>query len=181
MGKQDVILRKYLFSDKRTHVYTILDGASIPDLLDMIEEHQPLHVCLLRGVEDPELAETAPYIVRLEADDSFTEWVLAEGLGKHWGIFFVVPEETSFIELRKHFRDMVRVRLPDGETVFFRYYDPRVCTLFLPTCDQQQISEFFGPATLFLAESISNGEEPTEFIEYSLELGVLQQRPVDLC
>ncbi len=174
------MVRKYLFGDERTHAYAILDGASIPDLLDMIAEHQPLHVCLFRGVDDPELAETAPYLVRLEADDSFTEWVLGEGLGKHWGIFFIVPEETSFVGLRKHFRDLVRVRLPDGETVFFRYYDPRVCNVFFPTCDPEQLREFFGPVNRFFAENRAEKKDSFELIEYSLEQGALQRTPFAL-
>lgn len=173
-------MRKYLFSDERVHAYVILDGAAIPDLLDMIEEHQPLHACLFRGVDDPELAETAPYLVWLEADDLFTDWVLAEGLGKHWGIFAVAPEETPFVALRKHFRDMVRVLLPDGATSIFRYYDPRVCNIFLPTCNQEQLREFFGPVNKYFAENPSAKEELFELIEYSLEIGKLQQQAVSL-
>jgi hypothetical protein len=180
MEKEDIILRKYLFSDEQTHAYVILDGAAIPDLLDMIEELQPLHACLFRGVEDPELAETAPYLVRLEADDSFTEWVIAEGLGKHWGIFAVAPEETPFVALRKHFRDMVRVRLPNGETSIFRYYDPRVYNIFLPTCNQEQLREVFGPVTKYYAENPSAKEALFELIEYSLAMGELQQQSVAL-
>lgn len=176
MEKKNVILSKYLFSDERAHAYAILDGASVPDLLDMIEEHQPLHVCLFRGVEDPELAETAPYLVRLETEDSFAEWVLGEGLGQHWGIFFLVKEETSFIDLRKHFRNMMRVRLSGGETAFFRFYDPRVFNDFLPTCDHEQLREFFGPVHRYLAENRAEKEDSSELIEYSLEQGALQRK-----
>ena len=180
MDKKGVIVQKFLFSDERTQAYVILDGAAIPDLLDMIDEHKPFHVCLFRGVEDPQLAEAAPYLVRLEADSPFTGWLLAEGTGKHWGIFAIVPEETPFVDLRKHFRDMVRVSLPDGETVLFRYYDPRVCNLFLPTCDQKQLREFFGPVNQYFIETNSEGEEASEFIAYSLEMGALQQRSVSM-
>jgi hypothetical protein len=178
MDQKDSILHRLLFSDELTQTYIILDGASIPDLLDMIDEYNPLHVCLFRGVEDPGLAKAAPYLVRLEADTPFTGWVLAEGLGKHWGIFALVPEEIPFVDLRKHFRDMVRASLPDGETVLFRYYDPRVCNVFLPTCDREQLREFFGPVNQYLAEIKSEEEEPSEFIEYSFEIGVLQKRNI---
>lgn len=180
MEKKDVLLSKYLFSDERTHAYAILDGASVPDLLDTIEEHQPLHVCLLRGVDDPELAKTAPYLVRLAAGDPFAEWVLGEDLGKHGGIFFIVPEETPFIDLRKHFRNMLRVRLPDGDTALFRFYDPRVFNDFLPICDQEQLREFFRPVNRYLAENIAEKEDRFELIEYSLEQGTLQRKSLAL-
>jgi len=179
MEKKNVLLRKYLFSDERAHAYAILDGASVPDLLDMIEEHQPLHVCLIRGVDDPELAETAPYLVRLAAEDPFAGWVLGEGQGKHGGVFFMVPEEIPFIELRKHFRNMMRVRLPDGETALLRFYDPRVFNDFLPTCDQEQLREFFGPVNRYLAGNIAEKEDASELIEYSLEQGTLQRKSLN--
>jgi len=180
MEKKDILLRKHLFGEEHTHAYVILDGAAMPDLLDMLDEHKPLHACLFRGVEDRELAESAPYLVQLEADAPFAEWVLAEGAGKNCGIFALAPEETPFVELRKHFRDLVRVRLPAGGTVFFRYYDPRVCSCFLPTCDQKQLREFFGPVNQYFVESKLEGKELLEFIEYSLKMGVLQQRSVSL-
>jgi hypothetical protein len=180
MAKKGTTLQDYLFADERTQAYVILDGATIADLLNMIDEYTPFHVCLFRGVEDPQLAKAAPYLVRLEADSPFAEWLLTEGLGKHWGIFAIVSEDTPFIDLRKHFRDMVRVSLPNGETVLFRYYDPRVCKLFLPTCDQKQLREFFGPVNKYFIESNSEGDEASEFISYSLEMGALQQQSVSM-
>ncbi len=180
MDKNSERLLQHLFAETDSSVYAVLDGAAIPNLLDMFEEHEPFRVCLFRGVHDPELAETAPYLVRLEADAPFAEWLLTEGLEKHWGIFVVVPERTSFVDLRKHFRDMLRVHLPDGEVVHFRYYDPRVCKDFLPDCGQKQLRAFFGPVTRYFAEKKIKGEVPSELIEYSLERGALRQTPVSL-
>jgi hypothetical protein len=172
--KKTDALRQHLFGEMYTNVCAVLDGAAIPDLLRMIEEHQPLHVCLLRGVDGhPELAETAPYLVRLEAGAPFTEWVLTGSVGKHWGIFAIAPETTSFIDLRKHFREMLRANLPDGEPVSFRYYDPRVCNTFLPTGAKIQLREFFGPVTQYLAEKISEQQDSLEIMAYSLEMSVL--------
>lgn len=180
MDKNSERLLRHLFAETDSSVYAVLDGAAIPNLLDMFEEHEPFRVCLFRGVHDPELAETAPYLVRLEANTPFAEWLLTEGLGRHWGIFAVVPERTSFVDLRKHFRDMLRVHLPDGEVVHFRYYDPRVCKVFLPTCDQKQLREFFGPVTRYFAEKEREGEAPSGLIEYSLDRGVLRQHYLSL-
>ncbi len=177
-NKATETLRRHLFGETDSSVYAVLDGAAIPDLLEMFEEYEPVRVCLLRGMEDPELAETAPYLVQLEVDTPFTEKVLADGFGEHWGIFVIVPEETPFLELRKHFRELVRVCLPDGDITLFRFYDPRVCNVFLPTCDQEQLREFFGPVGRYLAENKSASEDPSELIEYSFEKGELRKMSV---
>jgi hypothetical protein len=75
---------------------------------------------------------------------------------------------------------MVRVRLPNGETSIFRYYDPRVYNIFLPTCNQEQLREVFGPVTKYYAENPSAKEALFELIEYSLAMGELQQQSVAL-
>ncbi len=176
--KETETLRRHLFGETDSSVYAVLDGAAIPDLLEMFEECEPVRVCLLREVENPELAETAPYLVQLEVDTPFAEWLLAESLGRPWGIFAIVPEGTPFIDLRKHFRDMVRVSLPEGDTALFRYYDPRVCNVFLPSCDQEQLQVFFGPVRRYVAENKAASEDSSELIEYSFEKGELRKMSV---
>src|SRR5919206_403386 len=41
----------------------------------------------------------------------------------------------------------------DGTPLYFRYYDPRVLNVFLPTCSGAQLKEMFGPVDAFVAES----------------------------
>ena len=41
----------------------------------------------------------------------------------------------------------------DGTPLYFRYYDPRVLRIFLPTCSAAQLKQMFGPVDAFLAES----------------------------
>ena len=41
----------------------------------------------------------------------------------------------------------------DGTPLYFRYYDPRVLRVFLPTCTPAQLKHMFGPADAFLAEN----------------------------
>ncbi|MCK7510898.1 MAG: DUF4123 domain-containing protein [Desulfobacterales bacterium] len=71
------------------HVYAVLDGASIKSLGPKLYNLRPEHVCLYRGRLEPDMAEVAPYLVRLEQDSAFAQWVLGDGWGKHWGIFAV--------------------------------------------------------------------------------------------
>jgi hypothetical protein len=45
------------------------------------------------------------------------------------------------------------VRLPDGRIVFFRFYDPRVQRLFLPSCDAAQAARLFALPSAWSCES----------------------------
>src|SRR6266481_5806289 len=94
-----------------TPVFAVLDGASIPDLVKSLYEHEPEFCCLYRGELQPDMASVAPYLVRLEPDDEFSQLVLREGWGAHWGIFLISP--GTLRALRDHFREFHTVELPE--------------------------------------------------------------------
>lgn len=54
--------------------------------------------------------------------------------------------------LRRHFRRLLHVRSEDGEKLYFRYYDPRVLRLYLPSCTSVELKEVFGPVGRFVLE-----------------------------
>jgi hypothetical protein len=145
-------LHNALFADENTSAYAVLDGASIIDLLPQLNELGAQHQCLFAGKLHPEVVQTAPYLVALEGDHPFTTWVLQNGWGKHWGIFAMAPADLHFRDVRKHLRTFLRVRSPEGAPLFFRYYDPRVLPVFLPTCDGSERAQIFGPLSAFIME-----------------------------
>ena len=143
-------LRQQLFDQTDRQAYAILDGASIPNLRQRLWQHQPPHHCLLRGELDDEMAQVAPYLVQLDEDAEFTRFAF-EGWGQHWGIFLL--SRAGLRDMRRHFRMLVRVHHPEtGQPMHFRFYDPRVLRVFLPTCDADQLRELYGPASRFLME-----------------------------
>lgn len=142
-------LKQYLFSH-RANVYAVLDGASVDGLRMKLYETAPPYYCLFRGELTPDVEEVAPYVVGLIPDSPFTDWVLSESFGKHWGIFAMSP--NSITEMRRHFRSLVRVYDEDGKPMYFRFYDPRVFQTFLPTCNASELKTFFGKVDVFLAE-----------------------------
>lgn len=156
-----------LFGDPALSTFAILDGANIPELLPKLAEESPEHICLYRGELEPDLAECAPYLVRLERDSPFTRWLVSEGWGNNWGIF--ASTATDLQTLRRHFRGFLLVMSPEGKRLYFRYYDPRVLRSFLPTCTPRQLAEFFGPVGFFIAED----EEPVRAHAWSLADGQL--------
>ena len=70
---------------------------------------------------------------------------------------FVVAD-TEMRILRQHLRNLLTVVGPDGSALFFRYYDPRVLAPFLPTCEDDQLDEVFGPAQAFGAVDQDSGD-----------------------
>ncbi len=129
----------------------MLDGASVPNLPVRLYEMRPPHFCLFTGDLEPDMREVAPYLVRLFPKTPFTEWLLQECWGKHWGIF--AHSRLSFIEMRKHFRSMVKVCDEAGNPLIFRFYDPRVAQKYLPTCGAAELKIFFGGVDAYFAES----------------------------
>ena len=153
-------LQQQLFTG-RTHVYALLDGASIDGLRNRLHEMRPPNYCLFPGELEPDVAETAPYLVGLIAGTPFSDWVLKEHFGKHWGIF--AQSRQSMTEMRKHFRALVKVHTESGKSLIFRFYDPRVFRRFVPTCNAGELATFFGSVDAFFVEE-ANGSGMSRFV-----------------
>ncbi len=160
-------VREFLFAGDGGGVFAVLDGASVPGLLLKLHQASPEFECLYRGDLAPDMAEVAPYLVRLEQKAEFTAWVLTEGWGKHWGIF--VSTQANLHAMRQHFRRFLRVHDSAGKPLYFRFYDPRVLRVFLPTCTGGQLAEMFGPVASYVTE----GEQPGALLCFRLKAGEL--------
>lgn len=167
-------LKHRLFHGEDLHHYAVLDGASIDDLLPVFEELAPEYICLYRGELDEELAACAPYLVKLEEDSEFTDWIVAEGWSNHWGIF--ASSDAEMKEVRKHFRTFLIVKDPDGKQIYFRYYDPRVLRIFLPTCLPHELDQLFGPLSAYHCED----EDPGNLLSFSRRNGELKTRTIEV-
>ena len=155
-------LSKQLFGVADANLYAILDGASIEGLLERFERDNPEQICLYRGELARDLAEAAPYLVRLEPESDFTTWVLTRGWGEHWGVFAMT--EADMRALRQHFRRFLMVHDHTGKPLYFRYYDPRVLRTFLPTCNDEELQTIFGPVSRYLME----GEDSNVLLRFTL-------------
>jgi len=51
-----------------------------------------------------------------------------------------------------HLRRFLTVRTEKGKKLLFRFYDPRVLRLYLPTCTSTELNTFFGPVERFVCE-----------------------------
>lgn len=144
-----VPLHKQLF-DSKNDVYAVADGALLPGLLAKLEEHEPKNTCLFRGELPFDLAEAAPYLVKLEKDNKFSDWLLNESVEEPCCIYAQTNVIDDFIQLRKHFRSFLRIKSPEGKNLLFRYYDPRVMKTYLPTCTREDNEIIFNGIESYL-------------------------------
>jgi len=152
------------FDEEEVNTFVVLDGASNEDLLDhLYDDPRPDFACLYRGELEPDMAEVAPYLVQLQPDTAFTDWLLDEGWGKHWGVFAL--SHSNLKTMIRHFRKFLMVRDPEGKQLLFRLYDPRVLREFLPPCNAQELAYLFGALIGYICE----GEKQDSMMVYSMD------------
>jgi hypothetical protein len=147
--------------------YILLDAARMDFEIITAKEHNSRFDSLYRGRSEESLSSVAPYLFTLDKESEFTRWYFEKGWGDSWGVLVYSSEDMK--TLVKHFRQFLMVKTEDGEELYFRFYDPRVLSVFLPTCDQKQLNEFFGPVDYFICE----GENPDFSSVFSLINGLL--------
>jgi hypothetical protein len=142
-------LIRQLFEPGAT-TYAVLDGARNERVHRLVAASGKTHRPLYDGELSPGMRQVSPYIVELEARHAFTRTLLDAGWGDSWGIFVVA--RMSLDVVRRHLRRFLRVTDERGKQLLFRYYDPRVLRIYLPTCTTAELETFFGPLVRFVAE-----------------------------
>ena len=143
-----------LASKGNPRMYAILDACDQPEVLEKVAELGERAVCLYIGRAGAEWADVAPYLV--EVDGELLLWIIDTLWDEPWGI--LISSSAEFETLRRHFRTFLLVRDSDGKEMVFRYYDPRILSVYLPTCTEDELETVFGPVHKFWAQAIV-GEE----------------------
>ena len=160
-------------SGGQSEVYAVLDGARDNRIYPEVHALAGAR-CLYEGKLEQPLAETAPYLVLLDAGDAFTATILTEGWGRSWGIFLSSSAPPE--EVRRHLRQFLKVEDDREQPLYFRYYDPRVFRVYLPTCDAKELKLFFGPVQRFWCET----GDGRSILEYERKGPALKQRALAL-
>ena len=137
---------------KGPQVYWLLDGARDPDIVGLLRAGGLEYTCLFSGTLHPDLQAAAPYLVHLAAGSPTTNRLLQRGWGRAWGILSVAAPSVTLVQQRLHFKKFLRVRTEDGRELAFRYYDPRVLNIHLPTCTADEFHTLLGPLNALIAE-----------------------------
>jgi len=143
-------------------LYAILDACNEPAVPPKVTELGPERaISLYRGRAEQEQWAIAPYLANV--DSLLLDWIAQTLWKKPWGVFAVV--EHNLTMLRKHFRRFLTVADPEGEPMYFRYYDPRVLSLFLPTCTREELKTFMGPLKAYAV-----GDPESEGVKFFLNV-----------
>jgi len=133
------------------HIYAVVDCARDEELYPLICRFGPQDAtCLFSGDQPRELEAVSPYLVRLTHGDPATRALLLDFWGQ--SAFIVVHGVDPIDVTRRHLKTFLQARMPDGEVTLFRFYDPRVMRVFLPTCDAAQLEQIFGRLLKVLTE-----------------------------
>ncbi|GGZ01165.1 DUF4123 domain-containing protein [Pseudoduganella plicata] len=128
-----------------TQVHMLVDGAADPQLAARIRLGKLDHDCLFAGPLTARLQAAAPWLVHLSAASAQTRELIGRA-ACHQGILVTAPAHVSTRQLRLHFKKLLWVRDESGRELYFRFYDPRVLAIYLPTCTPEEKRIVFGPA-----------------------------------
>jgi len=143
-------------------VWAVLDCARDPAVYAALIESRLEFRCLYSGRLPRELEMAAPQLVELLPGHRLTQRVLGEGWGRSWGVFMRIDDPSN---LRHHLRKFLKVKDESGRQLLFRFYDPRVLRVYLPTCTGAELKQFFGPVRRFLMED----SEARGLLEFSAD------------
>ena len=158
----------------RMNNWMILDGARNERIYGAVYRTYHDKCCLYAGDLPWQLQMAAPYLVQLDKDDLNSMAILRQGWGDSWGI--ILRSSASMETLRRHFRGFLRVQDQAGRKLVFRYYDPRVLRVYLPTCLPSELETVFGPVESFLVEA----EDPEVATEFTVKNRQLVERRIAL-
>jgi len=156
-----------------TSVWAIVDCARDPRIYPALRTSGLDYRCLYSGRLSPEVEAAAPHLIELAPTFRFTPKFIDMGWGNSWAVFLRIADPS---DLRQHLRRFLRVQDESGRSLLFRYYDPRVLRVYLPTCRADELRTVFGPITSYLAEDATG----QNLIEFSLDGNQLRERRIGL-
>lgn len=142
-------------------LFAVLDAARDRRIRVLLHESIEEYRSLYEGPQGEVLAEVAPYLVRLPRGSRLLQALVQEGWGRQWGIY--LASRLPLKEVRRHLRKFLMAEDSEGREVYFRFYDPRVLQVFLPSCALEQAREFFGDIGCFYME----GAQPDTLVTFT--------------
>jgi hypothetical protein len=153
---------------QKESVFGLFDAAHAPWIVDALHHSVDEYQSLYAGPRGEALADCAPYLVRFRNDSWLLSSLARAACGGHGGVFLTSKAELA--SLRRHFRRFLSVWDPNGERVYFRFYDPRVLHPFLQSAGDKMAQELLGPLSAVWFAHPDSGE-PVEVRACRIERG----------
>lgn len=164
-------------TDVEPVVYAIIDGASNKELVPALKDSGLRYNCLYEGKLSYDMELASPYLVRLEQDNAFTEELLINGPENNWCIYLVTYPPVTMLSVLRQARKNQKVLNPKGNTLIFRYFDPRILRNYLPSCSIFEAGIFYGPVDTIICNS-SEENKIHRFIR--TDHGIIDQEVIDI-
>jgi hypothetical protein len=120
--------------------FAIVDGAADPRLYPVIRAAGQ-HICLYESDYPEETLSALPHLVRMVPGEQLPELWRRHESGRFWGT--ACQSSLNLRALRRHLRKFTTARLPLGDVVLFRFWDPRVFATFAESATPEEIAPFF--------------------------------------
>jgi hypothetical protein len=155
-------------------VWAVLDGARDKRVFSVVVACYTDNSYLYSGDLPSDLKLAALYLVSIDPEDHTTQYILLRAWDNSWGISL---RSTSNMEtLRRHLKRLLMVKDQKGHRLPFRYYDPRLLRVYLPTCWPAELEKVFGPVKAYVVEGAESGTA----VQYRLDGGRLVEKLVRL-
>jgi hypothetical protein len=152
--------------------YLFIDSARVGNEFDALMAQQGERRCMFFVESDSDLESVSPFLYFDILESGIVYYFHESGWGNSWG--YLLYSSSDIDVIYRHFRKLLKVKTDFGQELYFRYYDPRVLRIFLPTCSESQIIEFFGPVERFIVED----EDKDWAIVFSQKNGVLKKEVI---
>ncbi len=138
-------------SETSTGLFAVVDASRGEIVLEKLAASRDTYQSLYQGKDAEKHFSVSPILIDCATDSEITRWLTSEAWGQNYAIFLTsaFPLDTLLI----HCRRLLTVVTEAGEMLLFRFYDPRVLRVYLPTCNLGELSRIFGPVGSFLVES----------------------------
>jgi hypothetical protein len=137
-------------------VFAILDAARdsrIPAFLDASGETY--------AAMDP-IGRAQAYVVAVPQHARLLDVLVKDGWGRGWG--FYGASQHGLEEILAHLGNFVNLYTQLGNSLTFRFWDPRVLRALTPLMSPPEAEAFFGPFTRLIVEA----EKPEMALEFSV-------------
>lgn len=142
-------LLKELGTRESPRLWVLIDAAGLPDGRASIDASRFEQLeCLFTGDLEIELADVAPYLGQLNPRDPDAKVLLEHLVKLDCAVLLTegaTQSDLTFSQAHRHLRKFNVVYGPEGNPLFFRYYDPRVLPGVLSVLNDEQLQAFFGP------------------------------------
>ncbi len=138
-------------------LYVLLDCASdkeLPECVLNLDKQAKCH-SLFDKTPLAEIADTGPFLIEVNQNSAVFAYLLAKMSEHPWGYFILSHDDIE--TLNNRLQVFLNIKMPEGKSCLFRFYDPRVMFNQLQILSNERLSSLIGQGN-FLVLSEFEGQ-----------------------